>query len=195
MENFLKLFFFYSAPEIISKDVETEIFTDNREKIDFFLFHNKDLHFSKSEILKKCLFKMFETVEPEFENAYGNLIMSKVIQQFNNENFDKIVDFEFEDYTKKINYRIECIIQTINLFLDLYKDRKISFVLPAEIIAQIENTLKERNTIYEVLLINDPEVKDWDIPSRINYYSRKENISSDKYKIGSENIKKILKVI
>jgi hypothetical protein len=172
MDNFVKLFFFYSSSELNIKDVETEFFTDNREKIYFFLFHNKELHFSRSEILKRSLHQIFENIDSNFEYIGDSLVMTRQIKHFDTVEFDKSVDKAFEDYLVKINYRIDCVIQTISLFLDLYKDRNIVFVLPNQIFDRCETLFKERNENQEILSKENKIIVDWNIIEKINYYTK-----------------------
>jgi hypothetical protein len=194
MDNLLKIILFYSFDsEIDIKDVETELFTEERNKVNFCFFHNKELHFSKSEILKRTLIKQFENILPRFKYSKRNMIMTKIKPNFDTVKFDNIVTAEYEDYTKKINYRIDCIFQTIIMFVNLYKSNNLIFVLPQQLENSFNNFLQEYELeINEIQNVSQTLIK-WDIINWINYYLKKDTqISNDKF--SSLNVKKILEI-
>ena len=171
MDN-IKLVVFYSTQEIDIKDIESEIFTENREQVNFFLFHNKDMHFNKALILQKVLLSELHNIKPEFDFIKNSLVMTKRINNFNFIRFDQRVDFEYYDYLSKINYRIDCIFQTFSLFLRLYADRNIIFVFPIQIRDNFFTLLGKNNLeCKEITKINDA-VRRLETLHWINYYSK-----------------------
>jgi hypothetical protein len=154
------------------------------------MFHNKELHFSKSEILKKTLVKKFEHVSPEFHYANEKMIMTKILENFNSAEFDKYVDSEYEEYLKRIFYRISCIIQTINLYLSIYRNKNVVFILPIQIISHFEKEMSNNKINYSEILSSIEIIKKWDVLTWVNYYLKKES-SSFKENLKIENIIKI----
>ena len=194
MDEFTKLIFFYYSNNIDCKDIETEIFTDKREKINFFLFHNRDLHFSKSEIFKKTLIKKFESIPPEFQMLENELIMFKSISNFKSEDLDKLVDEEYADYINKINYRIECIFQTFSLFLGLYKEKNIVFIFPLQLFSQFEKHIDEYGIKLKKIDELNNMIKQYDIVNSINYYLRKDISQNTDELLKENNIVSLYKI-
>lgn len=187
---------FYSSTECTFKDVDSQIFTEDKDTFHFFLFHNKELHFSKPVILKRVLMEYFQPVEPEFDYEIDNhaLIMKKRIIDFDFIDFDKRVDVEYQDYLARITYRIECIFQTFDLFLNLYKDKNLVFVFPTQLYDKFMDNIEERKfEIEEISKINHL-VRRYDILHWINYYSRKELIDIENGGIDYKNVVKILRL-
>lgn len=195
MGEAFKFVFFYSSEELEIKDVESELFSESRDPFNFFFFHNKDMHFSKSVILRKTLEKMFDSINPDFDFYEGNLIMTKEIKDFNNFEFDKDVDNAFNEYLTRINYRIDCIFQTFSLFVNIYKERNLIFVLPFEIEERFVNYINENNiTNTEVNNLSETS-KFIDLINRVNYYTGQSVKTGNSKKITDDNIKKIYRVL
>ncbi len=195
MNKPFKYVFFYSLDEIDVKDVESEIFSEKREPIHFYFFHNRDMHFSKSVILKKTLIDMIDEITPEFDFFDGDLIMTKVVKNFNNEEFDIKVDKAFLEYMKRINYRIDCIFQTFGLFVNLYKDRNLVFVFPFEIIETFKKYIDEYNIpVRQIKSLKETE-KDVGILERVNYYAGQNLKSKNQIRLNEENISDIYSLI
>jgi hypothetical protein len=194
MEQGEKLILFYFIDYNLDiKDIESELYTESREQIHFCMFHNRELHFSKSEILKKTLVKKFEDISPEFHYENGSMIMTKSLDNFNTAEFDKFVDNEYEDYLNRINYRINCIFQTISLYLNIYKNKNIVFILPIQIISHFEKEYDNNKIKYSEIQSSIEIIKKWDVLTWINYYLKKES-SLFKNDIRIENIIKIFKL-
>lgn len=194
MENFYKLAVFYSTDELDLKDIESEIFTENRKKVNFFLFHNKDMHFNKAEILKKSLLNELDTIQPEFNFKNNSLIMTKVIKNFDFEAFDKKVDVEYNDYLNRINYRIDCIFQTFDLFYRLYNERNIIFTFPIQIKSKFNDIMNNGGIKYEELTKINDIVRNLEALHWINYYSKKNINQKDEGVIRFRNITNIYRL-
>ncbi|HQB60695.1 MAG TPA: hypothetical protein PK899_03435 [Spirochaetota bacterium] len=194
MKNFYKLAVFYSTDELDLKDIESEIFTENREKVNFFFFHNRDMQFNKAEILKKSLLNELDTIQPEFNFKRNSLIMTKVIKKFDFEAFDKKVDAEYNDYLNKINYRIDCIFQTFDLFYRLYSDRNIIFTFPSQIKSNFNDILNKNEIKCEELTKINNIVRDLEVLHWINYYSKKNINQKDEGIVSYRNITNIYKL-
>ncbi|HOJ64994.1 MAG TPA: hypothetical protein PLE45_11310 [Spirochaetota bacterium] len=165
---------FYATNELDIKDIESEFFIENREKVSFFLFHNRGLNLTKSDIFKNCLLKELEKVEPVFTYKNDSLIMTKEIKNFDFEYFDNFVDKEYNDYLSKINYRIDCIFQTFDLFYRLYKDRNILFVIPMQIFHKFIEYFNKNNIKFQEVSKLNNIVRNYDALHWINYYSKKD---------------------
>ena len=187
------ILFYFIDYNLEMKDIESELYTDDREQIHFCMFHNKELHFSKSEILKRTLVKKFENVSPEFHYANEKVMMVKTLENFDSDEFDKFVDSEYEDYLNRINYRIDCIFQTIVMYMNIYKNKNVVFILPVQIITHFEKEFEKKDIIYSEIKSSIEIIKKWDVLTWINYYLKKEskNHAED---IKIENIIKILKI-
>jgi hypothetical protein len=193
MDGIQKMILFYFVNYNLEiKDIESEVYTDSRVQMHFCMFHNKDLHFSKSEILKKTLVKKFENISPEFHYENGKMVMTKYLPDFNTDEFDKFVDVEYNDYLYRINYRIDCIFQTISLFLNIYKDKNVVFILPIQLISHFEKESDNQKMMYSEITGSLDIIKKWDILTWINYYLKKDSVNF-KEEIKVENIIKILK--
>ena len=187
------ILFYFIDYNLEMKDIESELYTDEREQIHFCMFHNKDLHFSKSEILKRTLVKRFENVSPEFHYANEKVMMVKTLENFDSDEFDQYVDHEYEDYLNRINYRIDCIFQTIGMYMNIYKKKNVVFILPIQIITHFEKEFDKKNIIYSEIKSSIEIIKKWDVLTWINYYLKKESkVHSEDIKI--ENIIKIFKI-
>jgi len=190
-----KYIYFFKSEEIDVKDVESEIFSEKREVVNFFFFHNKDMHFDKSVIREKTLNSLFENIHPHFENIDNTLIMTKKIQNFNNDEFDSNVEKFYSDYLNRINYRIDCIFQTFGLFANLYKDKNLVFVFPFQIYDGFIKYINEYNILVEELGSLSETDPDIDILNRTNYYAS-QNIKFQNHKnLIEENIVKIFKLL
>lgn len=190
MEGVVQLVLFYTSNELQINDIESEYFTDEREKVYFFMFHNKDLHFSKDIIFNKTLLTEFDKIKPEFRFTGNNVELKKVLNNFDIESFNKTVDFEFTEYTKRINYRIECVFQTFNLFIQLYKERNFVFVLPIEIELFFHKNNKDNGIICNENKNDNTLQSSLNLINWINYYQKKDiNISTSNI-LNDENIVK-----
>ncbi|MCG8572400.1 MAG: hypothetical protein MJB14_19890 [Spirochaetes bacterium] len=173
---------FYSSPELPIKDTDSELYTEQKEKFHFFLFHNQNLHFSQSTILKEVLLKNFSEIPPEFEylTESNSLLLKKKIEEFDFEKFDRGVEVEFQDYLKKINYRIQCIFQTFTLFYDLYKEKHLIYVFPRQIYNSYLDVLKQNQIKNTEISKLHSTVRELDIMHWINYYTKSSNsVQSD----------------
>lgn len=187
----INLIAFYATNELDIKDIESEFFIENREKVSFFLFHNRGLNLTKSDIFKNTLLKELEKVEPVFSYSGLNLIMTKEIKNFNFEYFDSIVDREYNDYLAKMQYRIDCIFQTFDLFYRLYNDRNILFVVPMHIFNNFIKYFNENNIIFKEISKLNKIVRDYEVLHWINYYSKKDINSPLEGTINYKNIIRI----
>lgn len=192
---------FYATNPLFLKDIDREIFTsDKKASFHLFFFHNRDLHFNRDVITKEVLDKKFSEVMANYIHDTDNSVVTQIkrIENFDYYQFEKDVDLAYESYTRTINYRINSIIETINLFLQLYKEKSIVFVLPAELIDLIKNRTEGS------LFIKDVENKRdvlsyYEIFYWINYFSRLTNEfvkSSDDLNVFTlEDIKVIYEVM
>lgn len=182
---------FYATNELDIKDIESDFFTETRETVNFFLFHNKELNLTKSDILKNILLRELDKVEPVFVYSKTDLIMTKIIKDFDFIHFDNLVDEEYNYYLNKIEYRISCIFQTFELFYRIYSDRNILFVIPMQIFDRFQKYLQDNNIKFrEVSKINET-VRKYEVLYWINYYSKKDLNSSIEGTISYKNVIRI----
>lgn len=194
MDHKRRLAVFYSFEDIDMKDIETEIFTeDKKEKFQFYFFHNMNLHFSKTTILKEELLKIFGAVEPEFyfDVDTHRYYMQKIIKDFSFNEFDQRVDDEFDSYLKRINYRIDCVIQTFTLFFDLYKDKDMIFVFPMQLHTRFLETIEELKFSYTDVSKLDKVVSDYDLFHWLHYYTKQHD---DQRYVKPRNIIRIIDI-
>lgn len=195
MSNLFKYIFFYDFSEVDVKDVESEIFSVKREPINFFFFHNKEMHFNKEVIYNTNLFNRFENIQPTYKKDGNNLVMTKKIDNFDESGFNLEVDKAYNDYLTRINYRIDCIFQTFGLFINLYKDKNLIFVFPKEItngfVKYIDEYNIATNKIESLSLTNS----DIDILDRLNYYASQNINFKTTEKFTEQNISEIFKLV
>ena len=196
MDIAIRVIAFYLIEELNIKDIEKVLFTTKDQKeFHFFLFHNKELHFSKEIIRQRLLVKKFESVEPQFYLENNKIIMRKEISNFNLYNFDNEVDSSFLQYQSKIKYRIESIFQTFKIFNNLYKDKSIVYLFPFQLEDNILNYIKDIKIDYEKLDLKDELIEYFDILHWINYFS-KLNLENDTFRdIKLEDFKSIMKLV
>ncbi len=183
---------FYATNELDIKDIESDFFIESREKVNFFLFHNRGLNLTKSDILKNILLKELEKIEPIFVYSKTDLIMTKIIKNFDFENFDKKVDEKYNDYLNKIEYRISCIFQTFELFYRLYNDRNILFVIPMQLFERFQKYLQDNNIEFKEISKINETVRKYEVLYWTNYYSKKDLNSPIDGTISYRNIIRIL---
>ncbi len=187
---------FYSSEELEIKDVESELFTEiSKEPFNFYMFHNRDMHFEKSEIIKKLITEKFMTISPEIEYRNSALYMTKVLPDFNLDFFDSEVDTDYEAYLKKINYRISCIFDTFNIFSSIYRDRDKIFIFPTQIYKKFLDTIEGSGIRYERISKIDSNVRRFDLMYWIGYYSRKDVSRPEEGVLNYRSITSILQII
>ena len=190
----IKIAVFYSFNELNIKDTEHELFTENKEKFHYFFFNNHNLHFSKTKILNDVLLEKFEDKKPTFlfSEKKGILQMRKDYENFDFKHFDLEVDERYNDYLSKINYRIDCIFQTFTLFSELYRDKHLIFVFPAQLLDRFNDLLQEKELqTVELNKLHD-YIRKFDLFHWIGFYSRETDLSDPT--IEHKHIVKILQV-
>ena len=197
MESISKLIVFYLADELEVKDIDREIYTEDKKRFHIFFFHNMNLEKKKSDFFNKVILKEFENVEPEiiFDEKEKSVTITRKIGDVDFLKFQDATEFEYNKYLDNLNYRIKCIIQTFSLFSKLYKDKNSLFIIPYQIADQFIKEIEENKINYKPLS-NDSELLTYfDVLHWTNYYSRTETININKDLIKKDNIIKVLEII
>jgi hypothetical protein len=187
------LIIFYNSDELPILDVDSEIFTSDRKPFHFFLFHNREMHFSKAIIYKQTLIDHFHNIEPRFEMDGSTLKMFKELHNFEKNSFDQLIEERYQAYLERINYRIDCIFQTFTLFGPLYSDKPQVYVFPDQIQSNFSSIAEKNRLEYQELAIIDPVLKDLEVFYWLNYYSRKDSNNPSECSIKQENISIVYK--
>ncbi len=196
MKEIIRFCVFYNFKDFFYKEIDKEIFSKDQELFHFFFFHNNNLHFSKDVIKEELLLNMFKRIKPDFIYSKNNVEMIKVINNFNVEEFNEELDKKYEDYSKKIAYRIDCIFQTFNLFNKFYNKKLIIYVFPDKLYEQFLTNLERQKLKVEKVETNDELFMKYDIVYWINYYSNITGSNEDQLiQINSSEITKIIKII
>lgn len=175
MKDNLVFVLFYSCSPLKGEDIENSLFTNEKEEFKFFLFNNKNLHFSKNVIRNELLEKKFNQVKSTFVFNANSITMTKKLVSLDREKFEKEVDSEYEDYLKKINYRINCIFQSFTIFYEIYSDKSLIFIIPEEIKHQFLDYLNNENFLVKKVKEDSQYIKKYDIFYWLRYYSREDS--------------------
>jgi hypothetical protein len=185
---------FYQTDEFNAQDIEKELYTDEKEEFHLFFFHNKNLHFSRKIIRKFSLKNIFSDIAPKYNLKNKDLYMIKIIKDFNKGTFESKVDEEYKKYLNNINYRIECIFQTLLVFLDLYKDRTLIYLLPEQLYERFMDLLQKKELGYDSIEMNNNIVKKYDIVYWANYFSRVNPDLPEEGVIKKEKITRVIEI-
>lgn len=194
MGTILRLTAFYQTEEFNAQDIEKELFTEDKEEFHLFFFHNKSLHFSRKIIKRDTLRSVFKDISPRYSIKKKDLYMIKKIKDFNREKFEGKVDAEYKKYLNNINYRIECIFQTLIVFLDLYKDRTLIYILPEQLYDRFMDLLHKKELSFDNLEMKNKNVRKYDIVYWANYFSRINPESPQEGIIKKGNITRIIEI-
>jgi hypothetical protein len=197
MQIIQKLVVFYQTEEINIKDIDREIYTEDKKLFHMFFFHNIEMDIDRLYIQKTSIIKEFEKVEPEIEynEDTKTVTMIKQLADFDSKKLDKLVDENYKRFTDSMNYRISCILDTYKLFNKLYKDKTVIFLIPFRIKDKFIKLLEESKTKYREIQDIDKAIKYYDINYWANYFSRVFNESDKKVSIERENLVKILEIL
>jgi len=184
---------FYDAKELNIKDVESELFTEEKVAFNFYFFHNKNMHFDKNIIYHNKLKELFDNVEPEFHIEGDTIRLVKQINDYNANSFRVLAEKEYESYLSKINYRIDCIFQSFFLFSQLYATKDMIFIFPLQIKTRFIEILKKEEKSFKKFDDLSYLVKKYDFVYRIQYYFGMDNTYSDKFT--EEKIDSVFEII
>lgn len=188
-----KILLYYNCLYIFNNDLDKEANTSNMEKnFHLFFFHNNDLHFNKKIIKYQILDLKFSNIKPlyfykKYEKNKSVLVQIKKIEEYTTEEFKKEVDLAYKNYLNTINYRINSIIETIKLFLKLYRDKTVIFIVPQK----LKNIIKKNIKNYKIIKTEKEILFKLELFYWINYFlkisSANKNLSNE-LNTFSENI-------
>lgn len=188
-----KILLYYNCLYIFNNDLDKEVNTSNMEKnFHLFFFHNNDLHFNKKIIKYQILDLKFSNIKPlyfykKYEKNKSVLVQIKKIEEYTTEEFKKEVDLAYKNYLNTINYRINSIIETIKLFLKLYRDKTVIFIVPQK----LKNIIKKNIKNYKIIKTEKEILFKLELFYWINYFlkisSANKNLSNE-LNTFSENI-------
>lgn len=197
MKAATKLIVFYLADELKVKDIDREIYTEDKKMFHIFFFHNLSLDVKKTNIFNKVILKEFEHIESEIklDKKEKSITLTKNIKDVDFLKLEEAVDIEYNKCVDNLNYRIKCIIQTFSLFSKLYKDKNSLFIIPYQIADQFIKEIDENKVNYKRLDNDDELLTYFDVLHWTNYYSRTETININEDLIKEDNIIKVLEII
>jgi len=192
-----KLVVFYQSEEINIKDIDREIYTDDKKIFHMFFFSNVDLGIDKLYIQKRCILQEFEKIEPEikYDEELKIITMTKKLENFDSEKLDQFVDEAYSRFVNNINYRTSCILDTYKLFNKLYKEKAVIFLIPFQIFNKFIKMLEESKSKYQECANIENTLKYYDINYWASYFSRAFNENDKRINIAKENIIKILEIL
>jgi len=185
---------FYLSEEINIKDIDREIYTEDKKIFHLFFFHNIDLSVDKETILKKAVLRELDKVEPDmsYDEEKKTLTMLKVLNDFTFSKLDDQVDIDFKKHMESINYRISCILDTYKLFSKLYNDKTVIFLMPEEISQQYIELLKKEKSDFQIVENTEELLSYYDIVHWANYFSRVYTENNKKLSLSNKNITKAI---
>jgi hypothetical protein len=188
---------FYLSEEINIKDIDREIYTDDKKIFHLFFFHNINLDTDKQVIFKRVVVKEFENIDAvmTYSEKEKTLTMIKKMENFSFKDIDEKIDSAYKKHLDIINYRISCILDTFTLFGKLYKDKPVIFLMPDQVSEKFLDLLETNKTKHQNIENIEAEIKYYDIIHWADYFSKVFSETEKKIKITEKNITKMLEII